>query len=484
MRKIRSKLKRKSSNQKWKRGHSSTSNPTKTLHRDRARSKNLNTGLTSEAVSKLNNKHHPETLEANQFNDNGSMYSNTPTTTVRSFMSGFSTHTNASFSKLLDCENLNDRRKEMVAVLAASTETIKEQFGGETSTEYFMAFINSLAITEEIGRADPIIGLLRLVIKSVPKAVMQDKFTLACNIFIKLMETFEANGKQYGLIDVISCAETLLCAQDLNKWNNHGMLTLLHAVLSFTTHSKPKIRKAAVHSITFLLKILYETPELQDILFVPSTKVACYCLNFFSAAHLDGNSVTILHILGLIEHCFPYFNEENVKIVCEGLLSLSTSSNPLIRMHCYQALYTLLESENCSLTSDLAGRLISAIYDLQPDLSDIRQAIAWITVLKKGYYFMGKKNKNMCSDMLSRFMQLLIIELWPKDQKEITTTVTTTIKEILHDVILDLLKEGELKKQLVTILDCFNTALRNPFAVNYKHVIIIFATGKNCIYCF
>lgn len=494
MRKIRSKLKRKASNQKWKRGHSSTSNPTKTLHRDRARAKSLsttgsNSGLTSEALNKLNKisgqsdkllMPHVKTGTMN-IDDNESMYSTAPTTTVRSFMSSFSTNTNASFSKLLDCETLNERRKEMVAVLAASTDTIKEQQGGETSTEYFMAFINSLAIIDEVDRADPIVGLVNLVIKSVPKAVMQDKFTLARGIFIKLMETFETNEKQSGLIDVISCSATLLGAQEFSKWNSHGMLTLLQALLSFTTHSKPKVRKAAVNSITYLLKkctnTLNETPELKDVHHVASKKVAAYCLEFFSATYLDGNAVTVLHILGLIEHCFPYLTTDDVKIVCEGLLSLSTSSNPLIRMHCYQALYSLLESEESSLTDVIAGRLISAIYDLQPDLSDVRQTIAWITVLKKGYIFMVKKNKKLCSEMLPRFMQLLIIELWPKDQSEITSTVTTTIKEMLQDVFSELVNHDELKKQLVVVLDYFTTALRNPFALCHKQVIILFATG-------
>lgn len=488
MPKIRSKLKRKSSNQKWKRGHSSTSNPTKFLYRDRARAKNIsNTGLdtclTLEAVNELSNKKHQMKTGAINFNDNESMYSIAPTTTVRTFISSFSTNTNTSFSKLLDCEILNERRKGMLAVLSASTETIKEQKGGETSTEYFMAFINSLAIIEEVRRADPIIGLVSLVIKSVPKPVIQEKFTLARGIFIKLMETFEATEQQSGLIDTISCSVTLLSAQDFNKWENHEMLTLLQAVLSFTIHSKPKIRKAAVKSITYLLKkcILFKTLEFQDICTVPSKRVGVYCLDFFSATHLDGNAVTILHILGLIENCFPYFSAEDVKLVCEGLLSLYTSSNPLIRMHCYKALYTLLESETCSLTHDMAARLITAIYDLRPDLSDVRQTIAWITVLKKGYYFIARKNKKLCSDMLSRYMQLLILELWPREQNEITITVTTTIKEILQDVILDLVKHSELKNQLSVILENFIVALQNPFALCHQQVIILFATGTICI---
>lgn len=494
MRKIRSKLKRKSSNQKWKRGHSSTSNPTKTLHRDRARAKTLsntgnNSGLTSAAVSKLNKLsgvekskklNVPTTSETMNTEDTESMYSAAPTT-VRSFMSSFSTNTNASFNKLLDCETLNERRKEMVAVLAASTETIKEQQGSETSAEYFMAFINSLALIEEVDRADPVIGLTNLVIKSVPRALLQEKFTFTHNVFIKLLEKFEEHGKQSGLIDTIFCSAVLLSAQDVGKWNGHGMLTLLQAVLSFTTHSKPKVRKAAVTSVTSLLREcalrLNDTLELKGVQNVVSKTVTSYCLDFFSATQLEANAVTVLHILGLIEHCFPYLHASDTKVTCEGLLSLSTSSNPLIRMHCYQALYTLLEAEECSLTDVVAGRLMSAIYDLQPDTSDVRQTIAWITVLKKGYIFMVKKNLKLCSEMLPRFMQLLVLELWTKEQAELITTVTASIKEVLQDVVSHLLENDSDKKYAVMILDYLTATLKNPFTVCYKQVIIVFGLG-------
>uniref|UniRef100_A0A336K759 CSON002252 protein n=1 Tax=Culicoides sonorensis TaxID=179676 RepID=A0A336K759_CULSO len=489
MRKIRSKLKRKSSNQKWKRGHSSTSNPSKTLHRDRARvrmhltNSGLNSGsLTSEALNKLNKMSNDNYQLKNihtPSDDDQSMFSNAPTTTVRSFMSNFTTNTNVSFSKLLDRENLNERQKEMVAVLAASTETIKEQQGGETSTEYFLAFINSLALIKDDKQADPIIGLLNLLIKSVPKAVMQDKFTLTRDVLIKLLKAFEVSENQSGLIDVISCLATLLTTQEFDKWASHGIQSLLHALLTFTTHSKPKIRKAAVKSITYILKHLYSNTknlEQTSVSHPVSKIVKSYCLDFFSDINLDGNIVSVLHILGLIEHCFPYFYTEEVKTICESLLSLSSSSNPFIRMHCYQALYTILDAEESSLTDVLGGRLISAIYDMQPNKSDVRQTIAWITVLKKGFIFMVKKNAKLCGEMLPRFMQICIIELWPSDHSEVISAVTATLKEIFSDVIVMLMKYSNLKKSLVLILEYLNLILKNPFSSCNKQVIVLFNT--------
>lgn len=487
MRKIRSKLKRKSTNQKWKRGHSSTSNPTKTIHRDKARARflnaNLNSGLTTEAVNKLNKLSSEKTLinhatikKDTESMESESMYSVAQTTTVRSFMSSFSTHTNASFNKLLDCDTLNKRQKEMVAVLAASTETIKEKEGGETSTEYYLAFINSLAIIDELDRADPIIGLLALVIKAVPKAIMQEKFTLARDVFLKLIEMFEKNEKQAALIDTILNTGYLLSAQEFSKWNTHGCLSLLKAILSFTTHSKPKIRKAAVKAITGLLKTCSTLMESTDAQHPASQKVAEYCLEFFTSTHLNSNSISVLHILGLIEHCFGFLQVNDVKSLCEGLLSLSTASNPLVRMHCYQALYTLFEAETNSLSDIMAGKLIAAVFDLQPDTSDVRQTIAWLTVLKKGYISLVRKSLQLCGDMIPRFMKICIEDLWPSNQKEISSTVAAIIKEILIDVISPLCSHEPCRRSLMGILNNFNTILKNPFAQCHKQVIIMFST--------
>ncbi|XP_063705978.1 RRP12-like protein [Culicoides brevitarsis] len=477
MRKIRSKLKRKTNNQKWKRGQSSTSNPTKKVYRNRARFNNVSgTCLTLDGVGKLNQI----PRQFNDMDDNESMYSNAPTTTVRSFLSSFSTNTNASFSKLLDCDSLNERQKEMVAVLAASTETIKEEEGNETSTEYFLAFINSLAITNEVNRADPIIGLMKLVIKAVPAAVMQDKFTLCRTIFLKLMNSFEKYDRHSGLIDVIYCTSTLLSTQDFGKWNSNDMKPLLHALLAFTTHSKPKIRKSAVSSVSYFLsrcKIGFEQISYTTkVPFEASKQVTLYCIQHLSANELNGNPVTVLHTLGLVEKCFPFLDANDIKLICECLLSLSSTSNPLIRMHCYQAFYTLFDSEECQLSDVMAARLITAVFGLQPDSSDVRQTVAWITVLKKGYIFIVKKNPILCSDLLTQFVHLLVIELWSSNHLEIRTTITNVLKDILKDAILKLVNIEVVDEKLIEVLNYLLKALKNPFALYQKDIIVLYST--------
>lgn len=384
---------------KWKKGQSSTSNPSKTSHREKARkgflkSGNSTSGLTEDAIRKLNRIHGQpggtpmvpsvksdgveSAMESLSMRDDDESYVSSATT-VASYMSQYSTHTNASFSKLVNCEQLNDRRKEMVAALAASTEAINEQEGTQNSTEYFLIFVNSLAALEDVERADPIVGLMAMLMKSVPEAVLQDKFTVTRGVLLKLVENFDQNGKFAALIDANSCLSVLI-ARQRETWSTH-VVNPLKALLAFAMHSKPKVRKAATRNITWLLKTVCE--DMGEKQHPCSKKVTEYCLEAINSAYADGNSVTVLHILGLVEFIFGHLHADDIKAFCEGLLSLCSDSNINIRLHCYKALYQLFDSETSQLSDDLTGKLIKAIVELKPGDSDVRQIVAWITVLKK-----------------------------------------------------------------------------------------------------
>lgn len=50
------------------------------------------------------------------------------------------------------------------------------------------------------------------------------------------------------------CLSLLLRAQELATWSNSSTIQVLDALLSFITHSKPKVRKEAQHDICAILK--------------------------------------------------------------------------------------------------------------------------------------------------------------------------------------------------------------------------------------
>lgn len=102
-------------------------------------------GLTRQALAEL------DSMSMNNIDlnvDNKSMISdNDSEDTFRSWASNWSDCTNATFNKVHKYWRSNSAlHKEILAVLAAITEVIKENDGKETETEYFAALVDFIFI--------------------------------------------------------------------------------------------------------------------------------------------------------------------------------------------------------------------------------------------------------------------------------------------------------------------------------------------------
>lgn len=67
--------------------------------------------------------------------------------------------------------------KEMLAVLAAVTEVIKEKGGQETEAEYLGAFLTSLTTLESDMSISATVALVNMVIKRVPQSLIRQRFS-------------------------------------------------------------------------------------------------------------------------------------------------------------------------------------------------------------------------------------------------------------------------------------------------------------------
>ncbi|XP_007456264.1 PREDICTED: RRP12-like protein isoform X3 [Lipotes vexillifer] len=141
---------------RWKKGHSSDSNPAISRHRQAARSRFFSrpsgkSDLTVDAV-KLHNELQSGSLRLGKSEAPETAMEEeevAPALTEKSsgtFLSGLSDCTNVTFSKVQRFwESSSAAHKEICAVLAAVTEVIRSQGGKETETEYFAALIRKAA---------------------------------------------------------------------------------------------------------------------------------------------------------------------------------------------------------------------------------------------------------------------------------------------------------------------------------------------------
>uniref|UniRef100_A0A2M4A4V3 Uncharacterized protein n=1 Tax=Anopheles triannulatus TaxID=58253 RepID=A0A2M4A4V3_9DIPT len=552
MGKFRSKLKKKVGGKRWKRGNASSSNPEVNKHRIKAKSRffqsNLSLAppvegtdgagknkLTLEAVLKH------EAIQSYSGADGGKK--KVPTVndiaasmksfsvkdgddddvmsdsqhggtfkTFQTFASNWSACSNMSFKKLLNHFRADSQlQKDMLAILAALTEVIKENGGTESSTEYFLALMETIEAAKETNDVIAAVSLLAMGIKSVPEAVLRRKFSETAQTLLALLERYTETDNQTMVRNLIGCLSVLLRAQEYGQWKLPLTHKFFDSVLAFTTHTKPKVRKAAQHAVVaiihgscFMLPPKATSEEEADENATPAAggepktapikhhpaggRVARFCVALFKPENIANNQTVILHALGLLHNALPGFNREDIKLVAENLLSIMTATNVLIRTNCFQTFHSLFSSKTENLTPVLAGKLITALYDYRPDRSDSRQTIAWLTVLKEGHLFLSRYDLVLCSAALPKLVQICTQDFWSSERLDVVSAASNALKDILYECVQPCCADERevekhrvaLEKVLRSIIEVLSSA---PFGHAATHVLVILAiafdiTGK------
>lgn len=292
----------------------------------------------------------------------------------------------------------------------------------------------------------------------------------------------------------------LLRAQDYATWTYSSTFQYFDALLSFSIHSRPKIRKAAQHAVVSIIHgsyfMLPPTPAEDDvnaddakkeqkqqeskIKYHPASgRVAKFCLAQFKPEVLANAQTTVLHTLALLKDSLAGFRTEDIRSVCEHLLSIMTAANVMVRTNCFQALHALFLTHSANLNATLCAKLISAIHEYRPDRSDVRQTLAWITVLKEGHMHLATLQLDLCMQALPRLFDVFTADLWLSDRSELVVGVSNCIKELLQDCVSRACATQQLadnyRQSVSKIIASLNKVLNAPFGEISKYVILIFS---------
>ncbi|ALC49496.1 CG2691 [Drosophila busckii] len=521
MGKFRSKLKRHGKGKNWSKGQSAVSNPDQMKHRLKAKSRffqpNLNlaaasspaNGLTMEAVHKHEQRqaYNSETTTINDVagslksftldDDDGMSGTGTQTGTYKTFQtfaSNYSSCSNMSFKKLLTgFRASSDLHKEMLAILSALTEIIRERGGSESSTEYFLLLISQIEAASEERDIIAGVALLSMGIKSVPAPVLRKRFAQTAATLQQLLQRFMESSSQSVIRYLIGCLSVLLRAQEYATWTYSSTFQYFDALLAFSIHSRPKIRKAAQHAVVSIIHgscFMLPTPPADDdeqgeeqppkVKNHPaSSRVTKFCLAQFKPEVLANAQTTVLHTLALLKDTLPGFRTEDIRSVSEHLLSIMTAANVLVRTNCLQALHALFLTRSPNLNASLCAKLLAAIHEYRPDRSDVRQTLAWITVLKEGYVHLANLQLDLCMQALPRLFEICTTDLWMSDRNELVVGVSNCIKELLQDCVAPACATKEQADQhrqsVARIILALHKVLNAPFGEISKYVILIFS---------
>ncbi|KAJ6631724.1 RRP12-like protein [Pseudolycoriella hygida] len=521
MGKFRSKLKRHSKGKLWGHGQSATSNPAKKKHRTKAQSRFFQPNLSLAPSTEANSgsltldaiKEHDVRLSyavgneeptvndiassLKSFNFGGEDEGMTELgsfKTFKTFASNYSACTNMTFSKLLvGFRSDSPLHKEMLAILAALTEVIKERGGNQTSTEYFLALMETLDAAKEDNELVASVSLLAMGIKTVPEAVLRKKFGDTANLLMELMKRFAETDNQIVLRGLINSMAALLRAQEYSIWTLSSTLDYFDAIMAFVIHVKPKIRKSAQHAVASIIhgsSFMQSTTSTNDddemeasskkFTFHPASgRIATFSIQQFKPENIAKGQTIVLHTLGLLRDTLGGFKVDDIKTVCEHLLSIMTAANVLIRTNCLETLYALFKSSSSNLSANLIGKLITALYEYRPDRLDPRQTLAWLTVVKEAHVCLSGHDLTMCVNALPKLMDICASDLWMNARIEIVQGTSNAIKELFTECI----KPACLVRQLAddnrnSITKCIKAvskALSVPFGHVATHVVQTFA---------
>ncbi|KAM0736189.1 RRP12-like protein [Formica fusca] len=490
---------------RWAKGQSSSSNPTITKHREQATGMFFKDFSGAPGITKKDLQKHDAILGTGLLitqpcqgsiqsqlvklsdidNEDQPPESIMDGTANRSetYTSDYSSSSNVSFGRFLShFQSTSLIHKEMLAMLSALTEIIKQKGGNENPTEYFGILMTTLKTIEDDTSVAATLSLLGLNLKTVPKGALNLQFGIASQTFLEILSKFAMSEKFLILRHCIGCLSVLLRAQEAAAWANPSTTRVLDAVLSFITHAKPKVRKSAQHGICAVLKdsdiMKSEKPPQQH---PAAGQVAMHCIAQLNAACESGSSLgvtTILHILTLLKDIMHQLSKSHVKTICERLLSIMILKNVLLTSCCLQTLHGLFVSRPSEATLPLQKNadIIRALYDYQPPATDAQPTLAWLAVMQEAHcnlvYTMLNASSafNVGSTVLDNVIPRMLnkcTELWLSNRTEVITGSSNTAKTILQECVAPLCESEERIDRYSSILSQIISLMHKALSYQY-----------------
>ncbi|XP_050002977.1 RRP12-like protein [Alexandromys fortis] len=236
---------------------------------------------------------------------------------------------------------------------------------------------------------------------------------------------------------VLSCLAVLLRKQDLEAWGYPVTLQVYHGLLSFTVHAKPKIRKAAQHGVCSVLKGSdFMFGEKAPAHHPAAVSTAKFCIQEIEKSGGAREATTTLHMLTLLKDMLPCFPEALVKSCCETLLRVMTLNHVLVTACAMQAFHSLFHAKpsTSTLSAELNAQIITALYDYVPSENDLQPLLAWLKVMEKAHINLVRMQRDLGLGHLARFFGMAVTCLL-SPHSQVVAAATQTLKEILKECV-------------------------------------------------
>ncbi|XP_067934576.1 RRP12-like protein [Watersipora subatra] len=456
--------KKPSTKKRWRKGQSSSSNPDTKNHRDAAKSRffitntdhsrsshNLTEGVSKLTVSALS-KHDVQNSQHLGVQENDA-------TTFKTWATNWTDCTNTTFNKVHQNWSNDALHKEVLAVLAAITEIIKQEGGQETEVEYFAILMTTLETTEDAAGLGATIYLLSMVLKKLPRSVIQGKFSDISKVLMSLLEKNADNEGAAFMSKLINCLTTVLRSQDASTWDLDETKQVYRSLLSFSCCSKPKVRKAVREAVVLVLRASEIVREGIVEVHPAAAVTETFCMT--QVQHLLNSTLVqkskdaaqcsdIIHTLQLIKNVIGYLPRSSLKSSCEMVLRLMSLNNLVLKGVCLEVLNSLFYSQPPTdrLSPDLNAKIITAMYDFLPHVNDIQMMPAWLLVIENALINLCRNDAFLCLSHLPRLVSCCL-KCFLSERVESRTAAAVTLKSLLVRCVGSI-EEEQLHKHSAT----------------------------------
>lgn len=529
MGKFRSKLKGTSKGKRWAKGQSSSSNPETKKHRDQARSRFFQQNIAGSKLTSDALRSHdavqslaPVTKEEKFLQDDDTATgTGTFTTyeTMRTFASEWSDCSNVSFKHFMNVFRADSAlHKEMLAILAAITEVIKQSGGTETPTEYYCALITTLeqVLSVEDKNEDQITAVLSLIkmgIKTVPQGVLKSSFGDVSKKLLGVLSEYATSENNVIIKSLFGIFSTMLRAQEAAVWTQSTTQQIFATIVNpFCIHTKPKWRKASQSAIAGVVRSPCFSIDSESS--GPSTPhtnpmnpaanaVAQFCLQTLEAcmggaqgavatSALQASKTTILHTLSVLSQNMVEFGKNDIKKCSEAVLRILSLNYPIVGSCCFEVFHTLFSGKKTVIPAKLNGQLIAALYDYQPAMTDRNAVKQWLVVMQQAHIHLTDVDVSVSTTFLPRMFNTST-QLLLADASDVQTAVAHSMDALLRDAIGPACATAQLaRKYDSTLAQCFK-AVEATLAYQYHqawpqalHIIkVMFEVGgAHCSHLF
>ncbi|KAF8364016.1 hypothetical protein PRIPAC_90939, partial [Pristionchus pacificus] len=304
----------------------------------------------------------------------------------------------------------SNMQTEVVAVLAAVAEIIKEKGGTESDVEYMAALLVTLEGLDqsEPGRVAATAYLLHLIIKKVPREILQANFTSTANILYTKILEHTGSDESSILKNLLTVLGVVLRAQPAPVFNNPQTKNMIVSVCALCTHERPWVRTMARRVARAVLTD--PVTALDNGLHAAAAPVAQFILQQLQQCIGTKNGVLMsTRWLCLLEGIMHKFPAALFKQLTEVILRSFTIIDPTVKCSAMQCLQRALERQPCdtALTAETCELLVESLRGLAPPTADITVVAHWMQAITEAQICLSTKDASRSSSILQETTECL-----------------------------------------------------------------------------